>query len=1045
MSDAPREMPLHRKQQQVSLRGASAKDITRDVLLHNVSQEREVRSYKRRALAAVLFIQRVWRRYHVMRKVADQLQQDWEILVNHRDALVTSTWISTNLLRPFLLFAAHPSRLQEMLRSMNTKPIFLCFQVLLQSIDSTEPVKNFCSLAVGTHEEKSIWLCQAKKLVSLCLFILAECGLTKEGEDRVQLAVLGMRLTVSLTDPLAWKIINGGNIRDAGSAVNKLLNFLITTKCGPYNSIRSYMTKLDANIGSVDTIAEIGGHFLITASAITLALRPFYLKSLSIDNINVIDVEHVVEQYCTFVLTIPCLTQRLPPVLLPALRHESSLLPCLNVHLISQGKIISEMLKWEESSRYSTKVIPPLLWFLANIINLTTEYVDDSGQFIKGLNLKAYACVVNCISETFLHWVENTGRLTENANDEHHATVDASTVTMIPDLWCKLSPCDASNLSYIGLLKPVHQQWHLRYLLSVTEKGIVNQEECTAAVNQSLKYHGNLEFLEIVLFYHYMLRLYSFLDPLVGPLPILNMLSFTPGFVGKLWEQVEHYIFHNNGNVIDANKGCVHKCFGHNDGDRIQTAKGYGNKWVNVLAKITGKSRDLHLSDLNNGEFRPSQIDNDAYDLWDIEPLRQGSQGISRDLQCVLNLFCSVYAHLLLVLDDIEFYDKQVPFNLWQQQRISSVLNTFVYGSFIHNCALHNRPLMDAAIRCLHLLYERDCRHKFCPPSLWVAPARRGRLPIAAAARSHEAISANHQGGNTSNHRMSSVISTIPHVFPFEERVQMFREFIKLDKGARRVAGESTGPGSGSTEIVIRRHHIVEDGFRQLNLLGSKLKSCFNISFVSECGLPEAGLDYGGLSKEFLTDISKAAFDPKYGLFCQTSTSEGLLIPATSARFLENGIEMIEFLGRIVGKALYEGILLDYSFSVSFVQKLLGRYSFLDELSTLDPELYRNLIYVKHYQGDAKELALDFTITEEICGRRTVIELKPGGKDMPVTNDNKLQYIYAIADYKLNQQVLPLANAFYRGLTDLISPSWLSIFTANEFNQVEIMILMLRI
>lgn len=56
---------------------------------------------------------------------------------------------------------------------------------------------------------------------------------------------------------------------------------------------------------------------------------------------------------------------------------------------------------------------------------------------------------------------------------------------------------------------------------------------------------------------------------------------------------------------------------------------------------------------------------------------------------------------------------------------------------------------------------------------------------------------------------------------------------------------------------------------------------------------------------------------------------------------------MIEFLGRIIGKALYEGILLDYSFSHVFVQKLLGRYSFIDELSTLDPEIYRNLMYVK--------------------------------------------------------------------------------------------------
>ena len=90
----------------------------------------------------------------------------------------------------------------------------------------------------------------------------------------------------------------------------------------------------------------------------------------------------------------------------------------------------------------------------------------------------------------------------------------------------------------------------------------------------------------------------------------------------------------------------------------------------------------------------------------------------------------------------------------------------------------------------------------------------------------------------------------------------MFREFINMDKASRRMAGEVLGPGSRSVEIVIRRGHIVEDGFQQLNSLGSRLKSNIHVSFVSESGLPEAGLDYGGLSKEFLTDLSKAAFSP---------------------------------------------------------------------------------------------------------------------------------------------------------------------------------------
>ena len=61
----------------------------------------------------------------------------------------------------------------------------------------------------------------------------------------------------------------------------------------------------------------------------------------------------------------------------------------------------------------------------------------------------------------------------------------------------------------------------------------------------------------------------------------------------------------------------------------------------------------------------------------------------------------------------------------------------------------------------------------------------------------------------------------------------------------------------------------------------------------------------------------------------------------------------------------------------------------------------------QHYEGDARDLALDFTVTEELFGKHTTVELRPGGADIPVTNENKLQYVHAMADYKLNRQVRP--------------------------------------
>lgn len=62
-------------------------------------------------------------------------------------------------------------------------------------------------------------------------------------------------------------------------------------------------------------------------------------------------------------------------------------------------------------------------------------------------------------------------------------------------------------------------------------------------------------------------------------------------------------------------------------------------------------------------------------------------------------------------------------------------------------------------------------------------------------------------------------------------------------------------------------------------------------------------------------------------------------------------------------------------------------------------------LFWQSFEGDVKELSLDFTVTEESFGKRHVIELKHGGKDISVTNENKMQYVHAIADYKLNRQV----------------------------------------
>ncbi|XP_027350463.1 E3 ubiquitin-protein ligase UPL7 isoform X2 [Abrus precatorius] len=1026
-------MDGHRKQQ-VSLRGASEKEITRDDLLQKVSRERELRNYAKRAAAAALFIQRVWRCFKVTKMVALQLQQEWEIVVNHYTGVMTACWISNNLLRPFLFFITRITTQHQKVHIKKIDSMRLCFTILLESMKSSDSRQNFCSLAIGTTEERRIWSYQAQQLTSLSFFILSEfCECNSGAQDIIIITSLAMRVLVMLTDLKGWKGITDDNHLDADLAVEGLIQFMGGTNSGCYVSIARYISALDNYSSQSKVITQADEKFFITASAITLAVRPFYLTNCDVKGPGMLDVNHAAKQYIVYLLTIPWLVQHLPSVLLPALKHKSILFPCFQTLLILKENILTEMSELVKSENFdSFKVIPPVGWALTNTICLATGNENES--FNQGLDYALYVHVVITLAEGLLACLDNVGRVRKKKK-AFQTDVESSTQPVDMVLQEGESTNESLIISYMDQFRPVCQQWHLTNLLTSIDRDASNK--AGTLVSNSLECLGKLDLCDVALFYSQLFRIFSALSPIRGSLPVLNMLSFTPGFLVRLWGVLEDSFFsgdkHNADNHMSENR--KHKAF-----EKMQkhTSKDGANKWVTVLHKFTGKSQaGTDCTDSTSSHSEPSRVNEDLSDLWDIEPMRHGPQGIPRDIFSVLHLFCATYSHLLLVLDDIEFYEKQVPFRLEQQRRIASMLNTLVYNGLSHVSCHHNRPLMDCAVRCLHLLYERDCRHPFCPPDLWLSPANKSRPPIAVAARTHEVLSANLRSDDSpASLSVGSVVTIAPHVFPFEERVEMFREFIKMDKASRKMAGEISEPGSRAVEIVIRRGHIVEDGFQQLNSLGSRLKSSIHVSFVSECGLLEAGLDYGGLSKEFLTDISKAAFAPEYGLFTQTSTSDRLLIPTASARYLENGLQMIEFLGRVVGKALYEGILLDYSFSHVFVQKLLGRYSFLDELSTLDPELYRNLMYVKNYDGDVKELSLDFTVTEESLGKRYVIELKSGGKDISVTNENKMQYIHAMADYKLNQQILPFSNAFYRGLTDLISPSWLKLFNASEFNQL---------
>ena len=176
--------------------------------------------------------------------------------------------------------------------------------------------------------------------------------------------------------------------------------------------------------------------------------------------------------------------------------------------------------------------------------------------------------------------------------------------------------------------------------------------------------------------------------------------------------------------------------------------------------------------------------------------------------------------------------------------------------------------------------------------------------------------------------RAHLLIEKMPHVIPHKDRVLLFRRLINDEKENLGLS-ESSRIYPKSTLITIRRTSVVEDGFEQLNanvLSDANFKGLVRVKFVNEQGLMEAGIDQDGVFKEFLEESLSKIFNPELNLFKLTDDQK--LYPSPTSNMHENHIALFEYVGRLLGKAVYEGIVVEVQFASFFLSQLLGLYKF---------------------------------------------------------------------------------------------------------------------
>lgn len=401
-------------------------------------------------------------------------------------------------------------------------------------------------------------------------------------------------------------------------------------------------------------------------------------------------------------------------------------------------------------------------------------------------------------------------------------------------------------------------------------------------------------------------------------------------------------------------------------------------------------------------------------------------------------------------LIEIAYPDKKSAFNRDYVRVVSSVGSKNSINSAIE-IRLWNR-LFKVVVTLLRHLYSRDCRRKFCPDGTWIAKQfpvfferaaelyftnRRGTSYAPFLGLQHltrEQLEEEGPPPSALEARQLAILREFPFAIRFHDRFKIFQSLIIKDKHDNQgeLLNFQMGP---QIRITVRRNFIYEDAFTSLSFQSEpNIKMRVLVQLVNAVGLDEVGIDGGGIFREFLHELLKTCFDPNRGFF--KTTHDCLLYPNPNVeRVMPDFARHYFFIGRMLGKAIYENMLVELPLAAFFLAKILSRQTSdvdIHHLASLDPVMYRNLLYLKTYDGDVSDLGLDFTVMNSEFGENEVVELKPGGANIPVTESNKITYIHLMADYKLNRQIKAQCQAFKEGLANVIDMEWLYMFDPNE-------------
>ena len=213
-------------------------------------------------------------------------------------------------------------------------------------------------------------------------------------------------------------------------------------------------------------------------------------------------------------------------------------------------------------------------------------------------------------------------------------------------------------------------------------------------------------------------------------------------------------------------------------------------------------------------------------------------------------------------------------------------------------------------------------------------------------------------------------------------------------------------------QLFVRREQVFLDSFKSLHFQSPEEMKFgkLNVRFHGE-----EGVDAGGVTREWFQVMSRQMFNADYALFIPVASDRTTFHPNVLSHINPEHLMFFKFIGRVIGKALYEGRALDCHFSRAVYKRILGKPVSIKDMETLDLDYYKSLLWM--LENDISDIITEtFSIETEAFGVTQIVDLIESGRNIPVTEENKQEYVQLVVEYRLTGSVKAQLEEFLKGM-----------------------------